>query len=486
MKIVLTLISLFYTQLAFNQDCNCTETFAWLKETFEKNDAGFQYVVEQKGESIYHNHTLLFEEKVKSITTDEACAEVLSEWLQFFRKCHLWFGIKQQQDTVIQVGWNKQIDSKAIKQQFKNWESYPYKDKEFNNYISQLKSPGIEGIWSSPPYTIGIKKVKEEYIGFIIESGSDYWTKSQVKIKIRNENNKLKATYYMQDHSAREIENVNLIGNNYLELGWFCLKRISPVFPDDVYSDIYYKSKETYTPFFEKINDKTAYLRIPSFSHSEKEAIDSVIAANLSTILRLENFVIDLRYNGGGSDYSFQNLLPIIYTNPVTEVGVEYLSTELNNSRMIEFMSDPYFTEEDKKWAKESFETLNKSLGKFVDLSDSSDDVVTFDTIYPFPKNVGIIINQGNGSTTEQFLLAAKQSKKVKLFGTTTFGCLDISNMYFVDAPCKSFQLGYCLTKSKRIPDFIIDGKGLQPDFFIDNSVLEHEWLKYVTSILGH
>lgn len=62
-------------------------------------------------------------------------------------------------------------------------------------------------------------------------------------------------------------------------------------------------------------------------------------------------------------------------------------------------------------------------LGKFVDLSNSSDNTLVFDTVYPFPKKVGIIINHGNGSTMEQFLLAAKQSQKVKLFGTTTFGC---------------------------------------------------------------
>jgi len=85
----------------------------------------------------------------------------------------------------------------------------------------------------------------------------------------------------------------------------------------------------------------------------------------------------------------------------------------------------------------------------------------TLDTVYEYPKNIGIIINENNGSTTEQFLLAAKQSKKVKLFGTTTMGVLDISNMHFVQSPCEEFKLGYCLSKSMRIPHMTIDNKGI-------------------------
>ena len=106
------------------------------------------------------------------------------------------------------------------------------------------------------------------------------------------------------------------------------------------------------------------------------------------------------------------------------------------------------------------------------------------DTIYKYPHSVGVIINGGNASTTEEFLLAARQSKKVKLFGTTTMGVLDISNMYFVKSPCDEFELGYCLSKSLRIPDMAIDRKGIQPDFYISKSVNEFEWIDFVVKTL--
>ncbi|MEM1359164.1 MAG: S41 family peptidase, partial [Bacteroidota bacterium] len=166
---------------------------------------------------------------------------------------------------------------------------------------------------------------------------------------------------------------------------------------------------------------------------------------------------------------------------------VEYYSTPLNNQRMLDFINKPEynFDESGKQWAQESYDVLSSRIGEFVNLKDEIVSITTYDTIYPFPKNVGILINGNNGSTSEQFLLAAKQSKKVKLFGTTTFGVLDISNMYYVDAPCGDFQLGYSLTRSMRIPDMTIDDKGIKPDYYLDKSIPSHSWIDFTQEVLS-
>jgi hypothetical protein len=463
------------------QKCSCADNFAWLKETFEKNDAGFQYVIGQKGQADYKKHSDIYTEKVKTITDQEACADAMIEWLRYFRKGHLWLrpiNIKESPQA-------EKADQSKIKEQYKNWESYPYNEKEFKAYLATLKTPGLEGIWNSPPYTIGVKKVKNEYLGFIIEADGIYWSRSQVKFKIKEENGKLSAIYYMQNHTAQTLSEVKLLGNNYLNMDFVNLKRVAPAFPADEKIDLYFTSMRTRTPFFEKLSDKTTLLRIPSFDGSFKKQIDSVVQANMKTLTGTENLIIDLRNNGGGSDASFAKLIPLIYTDPIRTVGLEFLSSPLNNKRMENFINDPEADEEDKKWAREAFEKLNKNLGKFVSLDEQTIGVDTLDKIYEFPKHVGIIINGGDGSTTEQFLLAAKQSKKVKLFGTTTFGSLDISNMYSVKSTCGDYELGYCLSKSKRIPDFTIDGKGIQPDFYLDKTIPDHEWVNFVNTILS-
>lgn len=476
------LLALTLSKLTFSQNCSCADNFAWLKETFEKNDAGFQYVIDKKGEADYKKHNDIYLEKVKTITDKEICAEELLNWLRYFRRGHLWLEYIGKKDAP----QKEKADVEKIRKQYKDWEKYAYNEKEFNSYISKLKVPGLEGVWSSPPYKIGIRKINNEYIGFILEADGIYWNKTQVKFKIKDDKGKLSATYFMQNHTASEIKEVKLIGNNYLSMEFVFFKRISPVFPSDITIDRYLKFQATDIPLFEKLSDKTVVLRIPSFDGSAKKQIDSVINANIKTITQTENLIIDLQNNGGGSDGSFEKLIPLIYTNPIRVVGMELLSTPLNNKRMEEFANDPEASEHDKKWAKEAVDKLNKNIGKFVNLDSSIVDLETSDTMYAYPKKVGIIINGGCGSTTEQFILAAKQSKKVKLFGTTTFGSLDISNMFSVKSPCNDLELGYCLSKSYRIPDFTIDGKGLQPDYYLDKEIPKFEWIDFVNKILSN
>lgn len=481
MRNITFILFVLLTSFIYGQNCNCSDSYAWLKETFEKNDAGFQYAVDQKGEAAYKKQCELTLEKIKSITDKKLCYEALEEWLRFFRRGHLWLAMLGPDEK---QGATPAESKEKIRQQYKNWESYPYNEKEFNTYLSRLKEPGLEGIWVSPPYKIGIRKVNNEYIGFIIEADGVYWSRSQVKFKIKDTSGKLGATYYMQNHSAKEISEVNLLGKNYLLMEFVMLKRIVPEFPPDKELDRSFKFQETNVPLFEKLSEKTCIIRIPSFDGSKKKMIDSVIKVNYKTITSTENFIIDVRNNGGGSDMSFSELIPFIYTDPVRTVGLEYLSTSLNNKRMESFLKEPDLSEEDKKWINSSLEKLNNNLGKFVNLDSSIVSTFTYDSIYTYPKQVGIIINGGCGSTTEQFILTAKQSRKVKLFGTTTFGSLDVSNMYSVKSPCNDLELGYCLSKSFRIPQFTIDGKGLQPDYFLDTSIPNYEWLNFTMKTL--
>ncbi len=475
---LLLIILLFASTCLFAQNCDCKTNYEWVKKIFEENDAGFQYVLTSKGEQAYTNHNKLILEKVQQAKTLTECTPILYEWLTFFRSGHIAIKLMEQQQTI--------FDKKSGKQ-FSDWKTYSIKTEDFKKYLDKRNIADFEGIWEAQPYKIGIKKEGNSYIGFIIESGAKTWTKGQVKLKFSITADTISAVYYKRDHSAEKCGNVQLVGKNYLQIGSYSLVRIYPATDDEPKYAQYVKAIHSEVPYMEQLNETTMYLRIPSFGMYYKKMIDSALYVNREKILATKNLIIDIRYNGGGSDASYKEIIPYLYTNPIREVGLEFLSTTLNNQRMLDFINKPEyeFDEEGKKWAKESYDKLQSKLRQFVNLDTTIVSVSKLDTVYPYPQQIGIIINEDNGSTAEQFLLEAKQSKKVKLFGVTTFGVLDISNMYFVESPCKEFQLGYCLSRSMRIPDFTIDEKGIQPDYYIDKSIPEYEWTNYVNGILN-
>lgn len=456
------------------QDCDCTRNFQWVKSTFEQNDAGFQYALQSKGAQAYEDHNKRIEARIQKAKTLEECTPILYEWLQFFRSGH------------ISIRNLKATNSTApAAQEFADWESHPLTEKDFKVYLQKKRDADFEGIWFTDPYVIAIKRFDQEYKGIILSSGAPNWTAGQVKLRFTL--NADKSHYYMRDRSTVTADKVYLEGKNTLRIGDFTLKRQFPVYQDAPELEQYFRSLSSAVPYLERLDEHTLYMRIPSFSPEHKRSIDSVLQANHAQLLRTPNFILDIRSGTGGSDASFNGLLPYLYTNPIRTVGVEYLSTPLNNQRMMDFINKPEYGFDDatKKWAKDSYDTLQSRLGNFVSLSKNPVSVEKRDTVYAYPKNIGIIINKGNGSTDEQFLLAAKQSRKVKLYGTTTYGVLDISNMYYVPSPCGEFELGYSLSRSMRIPDFTIDEKGIQPDYFLDRTIPQYQWTQHVKALLN-
>jgi hypothetical protein len=448
------------------QSCNCESNFEWVKKTFEENDAGFQYAIDTKGEEAYDVHNQQIAEKIKNVKTLIECRELLHEWLQFFRSCHI--GIYLLQQTANETIEYLEIDI-----------------PQFEKYIETKTEADYEGIWKAGNYKIGIKKEDENYIGFIIEADIDGWREQGlVKMKIKQEGKTFKSTWYMLDHTPSISGEPELIEKNHLQIGRQSLKRINPIFPDDPLIENYLKSISSQNPFLEELSETTLYLRIPSFNPEHKPAIDKLIADNKEKILKTENMIIDLRNNSGGSDISFNKLIPFLYTKPIKTIGLEFLSTELNYKQFLEYNKDASFLAHILVLNR-IHRKIQKNMGEFVNLFGKDSMVYKQKIIYEYPKNVGIIINRGCASTTEQFLLSAKQSEKMKMFGTATRGCLDISNMASVESPCKELILWYAFSKDLRLPENAIDEIGIQPDIYIDETIPQYKWVEFVNEALS-
>jgi hypothetical protein len=216
------------------------------------------------------------------------------------------------------------------------------------------------------------------------------------------------------------------------------------------------------------LSDSTFYLRIPSFDNDRGE---KTVRKFWPEITSTPNLIIDIRNNAGGQDDYYQLLADLVYTQPYASKGVEWYATE-NNINMYEEAiknGDVKNGEEGIKWINSLLGEMKKNIGGFViHPMMGADNTVKNDTVYPSPRRVGIIINERNASSAEQFLLAAKESSKVLLFGNcNTAGVLDYSNAISENFPSGKYNLTFPMTRSRRLPGHPIDNIGIPPDILI-------------------
>ena len=467
--------------LLMAQACDCPATFRWVVKTFSENDAGYTYALEEKGREAYDAMLAETTAAADTVTQLSNCSAPIAGYLGWFRPGH--WGIRYLGEGT--QGTPAPVSDDSLRARYADWPRIEGDLAKLEEELLRSDDP-FEGVWLAGDYRIGVQQQEDgRYLGAILAADSTYWVPGQVKLEWTPDSS---LTYYMQDHSPRYLSAPQLVGKNFVVADWVNLTRETPQPNDDPGVVRYRRASTTQGPYLERIDANTLYFRIPSFHQQQKPAIDSVIAAHRREILSTKNLILDIHSGTGGSDASYGELIPFLYTNPMHHHGVEYYSTALNNQRMLDFAEDTYgwgFSEEFKQWARESYPILQARQGEFVNLDSTTYEVERLDTVYPYPANVAILIDGGNGSTDEQFLLAAKQSRKVKLFGQSTFGVLDISNMYQVQDPCQQYELSYSLTRSFRIPGFAIDGIGIQPDIFIDDSVPKWEWVDFVRDVLA-
>lgn len=465
------------------QTCECAKAFDWMVATFEQNDAGFRYVVDKKGDPDYAKYTTMMREKAVASRTVEACTPVLAEWLSYFRKGHIGVGPKEQPAA---PGASSGVEPTAVKG--------ASIDLDEGQLIARLSAKGalphpVEGVWSNGSYRVGIvrdAKNPQQFAAFIIQASNASWSPRQVKAEftLGTDGRTFSGTYFMGDHSPKPVE-ATLIGQrgSILSMSGYWVR----AYPEQQLDDAdarFMRFATSEGPYIEKLSDRTVYLRIPSFLAEAKQAIDSVLTANDALITRSPNLIIDIRSGTGGSDESYRNIMPYLYTNPIRSVGVRLLATELNAQGFERYATLLAGDTASANYCQSVARKMRANMGTFITMTENTYDVQRMDKVLPMPQHVGIICNEGNGSTDEQFLLDAKPSRKVKVFGHSTQGVLDISNMNFTDSPDGLFTLAYSMSKSYRIPHYCIDGVGIQPDYFLDDAIPEEEWVDHVRRVL--
>ena len=169
----------------------------------------------------------------------------------------------------------------------------------------------------------------------------------------------------------------------------------------------------------------------------------------------------------------YEPLEPLIYTRPTVNIGMELRATT-DNIKLRQAVADSLRKEAPDQTRE--LERLNRimraNLGKYVNPDARPFDIARRDAVLPFPKRVAVLID-GAGSTGEQFLLLARQSRKVTLFGQrNSAGVLDFANVVSMPSPSGRHSLQWATSRSLRLPEDPVDPDGIPPDIRIPDSVM--------------
>ena len=460
--IVVLLVMTAYISMYAQNNCNCSKTLEQLIIKVENGYPGFDnYTKDTLAYANFKNHLI----ELSITTSEDDCYTILKNYTRYFKHGHLSIVQKENNsgNSHINVVNTVNVDIES-----------------FSNNVKNTKD-SIEGIWTSGAYKVGILKRGDNYVGFIISSQNNSWKPKEIKFRIDKNG---EAVYFMGDHS-QESDTCQIINNSIL---YFKISKASFVktvpFPELSSENISNELSELEGFSLKPISEKTILIKIASFDYAYTDRIEKLIQDNKSLLESYQYLIIDVRGNGGGTDYSYRPLLPYLYTNPVRHLSGEYLVTQtLINSLTNWVNSADKEKYDDIEDVKKDIKRMEGNVGKFIPYSTVENFGFTVrDSVYLFPKNIAILMDGGCASSTENFILDAKQSKKAKTFGTPTYGSIDYLSVYEFDIKCDKYILYMPTVRMLRAQDYPLDNIGIQPDIYMDKYI--KDWILYAKDYL--
>lgn len=446
--------------------CNCNEALQKIILKIESEYPGFD--TKTKDKFLYETlkkNTLTSSDNVKN---DEACLDVLKSYTDFFKDRHIWVLPNQVSQHVPKL----EINTKLLDINL----------KKFKKDIQKQKDK-FEGIWKNEGYEIGVKKINDkEYVGFIIKADPKYWKPNEIKFRLFSDGS---YEYYSQDHSIQKGK-YTMYDNTLLsfnEIKTIFVKQLPH--PALNATEIENKVSEINGTYIKKVSSKTVMIRLQYFSYSFVDSIEKLLKDN-KKILEAEFWIIDVRGNGGGTDNAYRAILPYIMTNSIRKLGVEYLASptliQTSENYLKGITKDSIKNKEEIINLKTRIAQLKNSPGEYVNYNQSKVAVDSISLAVKSPAQIVILADNHTGSAAENFLLSAKQSKKVKIMGRPSSGVLDYANAMFFDYGCNNYKLLMPTYRSFRLPDYPIDNIGVQPDIYLDESV--KDWVQFAVDYL--
>ena len=473
MKISLVLVFAFSSSYAFSQSCSCLDDYHFVKDHIEKNHAAFNKRIKSPDEPAYKTFTANLENEIQKDKTGKFCIAYLKKYILYMQDHH---------SNITGSGTQVKEDSAAAVEAF--FKSPAYLNTETltideNEILQQLKNTDqhIEGIYRTADsvYEIAIIKNKTElrdYAGIVLQSKTRLWSRGQVKMELRKANDSVLEVYtYLRNH-ALSYDEVPLI-NGQLELpAWIKEGRTGRQNPSSISNELI---------SFKILDSSTTLLSIRSFDGAIFQKLDSAYRVVIPQIRNYPYLIVDIRNNGGGSDRSYQALMPLIYTDPFQGDMVDIYNSPANIKAYRDaderLRQSPTARKDAFKRDREKME--RSPAYSFIPMGDGKPYTVTY------PKNSGklvkiaVLYNRRCASSCESFLVEVMNSKKAIMIGENSGGYTGYGNVMSIITPCGNTLSWTTMAYRERWKyEFV----GIPPQFRIPGD--ETDWVEYTRRML--
>lgn len=446
--------------------------FDFLVENIRRNYAGWHDKVTPETEARLAELTEAICAEVPT-ASDQKLAELFGRWIAFFGDKHL--AVRQVSGAPDAVPGQKAARPGPTEAQLRR-----------QGESTAAPAP-IEGIWQiDSSYRLALlhdKKDPKRFLATILNAENPNWKPGEIKAEIREQDDGTFAvTYYDGNRGANALTGRLLAGATGFQIRPF--GTWTKAWPQVADQDRIRREAAGSDLFLEALSDKTLWLRLPDFGDQRAEPLKALLDEHKDALSRAPNMIIDLRDNGGGSDYVYGPVIDLVYTRPIISIDAELRATE-DNIAIREQQLEAARTEFPGavEGLTEQIEAMRGGIGGYVRSADRPFSITTRDVIRENPRHVAILID-GAGSSGEEFLLAARQSYKVTLFGqANSAGVLDHANVVLAPMPSGRFNIAWPISRSLRLPEYPVDPDGIAPDIRIpadiDDPILYlQQWLE--------
>lgn len=460
--------------------CDCPQAFDFVVSTVKDNYSGWADKVTPANRAEMDRFTQQLRAKAPGATASQ-CYALLAQWTRRLRDRHT--GIYAPDPATPPF---TEKDPAKIRAYFAGWERIAMDEAAVKRYLDQNRSTlnPIEGIWRTADngYTIAVVAnltPDRQFAGFVLKADGIYWQPGQVKMDFKSiDATTYGGTYFMRDHSPR-VQFTERRGDTLRiarQGDWY---RVYPA-PAKAAPAPPANWRKDYADKFEMraVDDSTMLLTLPNFDIVNKKIIDSLLATHRARLLKTPYFIIDVRANGGGWDSAYERIIDYVYTDTIISKSSKLLVTKENLNKWTGHYNDPNIPVDEKSYIGKMLEQMKKiPVGTYL---DRPDDMTLRSEVYPLPRRVAVLMGRDCGSSGEEFVLTARQSKKVVLMGENTAGVIDYANVHDLPVPVSPFRLYYATSRTKRTE--LYDNVGIAPDVRIP--AMETNWIDYARQYL--